>query len=217
MFWARQARPLLIVHSDLSLFWKSDRVSAHESPFSDPTLWRFSHLSCSLFCPSFWASGKLARCGCSRSRNLQPRCGRSRSRNLKRKYDRSSVGDPNLSPLPPQSRTTQHLSPLPNNPRMYMMTQDLLAPVLLATLLLTPREQRSTKTRPQSRLGDSSGLHPRHQHQGTRTQVAERVPGTTTSQRWAASGCSLAIGDREPRWAAMLERRPAASPKIGKS
>jgi hypothetical protein len=61
MFWARQARPLWMVHSDLSLFWKSDRVSAHESPFSDPTLWRFSHLSCSLFCPSFSASGKLAR------------------------------------------------------------------------------------------------------------------------------------------------------------
>jgi hypothetical protein len=165
MFWARQARPLWMVHSDLSLFWKSDRVSAHESPFSDPTLWRLSHLSCSLFCPSFLGIWQARVKGSSRSRNLQPRCSQPRSGGSlslpRRPQDAPKQDAPKTPPRRPQDAPQSGLlRPLPSNPRMYIMTQNLFAPVLLATLMMAPREQRSAKTRPQSRLGDRSGLHP---------------------------------------------------------
>jgi hypothetical protein len=160
MFWARQARPLWMVHSDLSLFWKSDRVSAHESPFSDLTLWWLSHLSCSRFCPSLLGIWQTRVKGSSRSRNLQPRWSRSRSGHLQPRCSRSRSGNlQSLVSLPrrPQDAPKQDASktaprrpqfapqsgvfrPLPSNPRMYIMTQNLVAPVLLATLMMAYRE-----------------------------------------------------------------------------
>ena len=76
----------------------------------------------------------------------------------------------------------------------------------------------STQAIPQSRLcGDSSAVRPWHQYMESHRLVSIAQANTTMSQRWATSGCFLAIGDCEAHLAEAKLKLCEYTPKIAKS
>jgi hypothetical protein len=108
------------------------------------------------------------------------------------------------------------MSPIPPQSRSQWLKNNLLAQVLLATVLPRVRMQKATNQKPQLRRGGRNALDPSRLNKETRI-FAERAPNGTMSRRWAISDCFAEIGDSEAHVATQPQEDRAEIPKIAKS